>query len=305
MTQDEIDTRMAEAWQLQSAGNTDAAMAIYRAVLAATNDGHAGAQLGLGQCHLERREPDLALRHMRAAQALAPQSGAIAHLVDALAGNTTDRAPDDYLRWVFDGHAESFDRHLAALKYRGPWMIRRLAERAWQPDGRRAMLDVGCGTGLNGPLFRPYAKRLDGIDLAPAMLAQAARRMMQGKPAYDRLAEAEIQDFLENIPAKVYDALLSTDVFIYIGRLERFFAQAARVLTPGGEILATIERGSADVPVQLMPTGRYRQSDAYIAGLAAAHGFAIADSLEAPLRVENGVEEPGRAYRLVLAATPP
>lgn len=300
MSPEEIDARMAEAWQKQAAGEIDAAMRLYQAVLAATPQGHAGAQLGLGQCFLEQRQPDLALQHLRAALALAPQSGAIRHLVDALSGNTTERAPDDYLRWVFDGHADSFDRHLAALKYRGPWMIRSLAERAWQPDASRALLDIGCGTGLNGPLFRPYASRLDGIDLAPRMIELAKRRQVAGRSAYDRLAVAEIHLFLEQIPAQVYDALLSTDVFIYIGRLERFFAQAARVLRPGGEILATIERGEATTPVQLMPTGRYRQSDSYVIGLAASHGFHVAESLEAPLRVEQGVAEPGQAFRLVL-----
>lgn len=300
MSPEEIDARMAEAWQKQAGGEIDAAMRLYQAVLAAMPQGHAGAQLGLGQCFLEQRQPDLALQHLRAALELAPQSGAIRHLVDALAGNTTERAPDDYLRWVFDGHADRFDRHLAALKYRGPWMIRSLAERGWQPDASRAVLDIGCGTGLNGPLFRPYASRLDGIDLAPRMIELAKRRQVAGRPAYDRLAVAEIHLFLEQIPAQVYDALLSTDVFIYIGRLERFFAQAARVLRPGGEILATIERGEATTPVQLMPTGRYRQSDSYVIGLAASHGFHVADSLEAPLRVEQGVAEPGQAFRLVL-----
>ncbi|MBP7062539.1 methyltransferase domain-containing protein [Ferrovibrio sp.] len=300
MSPEEIDACMAEAWQKQAGGEINAAMQLYRAVLAAMPQGHAGAQLGLGQCFLEQRQPDLALQHLRAALELAPQSGAIRHLVDSLAGNTTERAPDDYLRWVFDGHADTFDRHLAALKYRGPWMIRSLAEQAWLPDASRALLDIGCGTGLNGPLFRPYASRLDGIDLAPRMIEQAKRRQVAGQPAYDRLAVAEIHQFLEQIPAQVYDALLSTDVFIYIGRLERFFAQAARVLRPGGEILATIERGEATTPVQLMPTGRYRQSDSYIAELAASHGFRLADSLDAPLRVEQGVAEPGRAFRLVL-----
>ncbi len=304
MTPDEIETRMAAAWQHQMAGEIDAAMALYQAVLTASAGQHAGAQFGLGQCHLERREIAQALRYLRAALDLAPQSGAIRHLVDALSGNTTERAPDDYLRWLFDGHAESFDRHLAALKYRGPWMIRSLAERGWQPEGRHALLDLGCGTGLNGPLFRPYASRIDGIDLAPRMVELAGRRQVNGRPAYDRLAVMEIHAFLDQVPDRVYDAILSTDVFIYIGQLERFFARAARVLKPGGEILATIERGAAATPVQLMPSGRYRHSDHYVEGLAASHGFLLADSLEAPLRIEQGVAEPGRAYRLVLASGP-
>ena len=36
------------------------------------------------------------------------------------------------------------------------------------------MLDAGCGTGLCGPLLKPFAGRLDGVDLSPRMLAKAA-----------------------------------------------------------------------------------------------------------------------------------
>ena len=45
-----------------------------------------------------------------------------------------------------------------------------------------AMLDLGCGTGLGGAAFRPFVDRLVGVDLSPAMIAQAA-----AKGLYDRL----------------------------------------------------------------------------------------------------------------------
>ena len=34
--------------------------------------------------------------------------------------------------------------------------------------------DLGCGTGLAGVAFKDMAKRLDGMDLSPAMIAKAA-----------------------------------------------------------------------------------------------------------------------------------
>ena len=48
-----------------------------------------------------------------------------------------------------------------------------------------AMLDLGCGTGLAGAAFRPQVDRLTGVDLSPAMIAQArARASMTGwRPA--------------------------------------------------------------------------------------------------------------------------
>jgi predicted TPR repeat methyltransferase len=34
------------------------------------------------------------------------------------------------------------------------------------------MLDLGCGTGLAGAVFRPFVERLVGVDLSPAMIAR-------------------------------------------------------------------------------------------------------------------------------------
>lgn len=279
------------AWAAQTAGRPEEALGLYREIL--RRGDNASAWLGLGQCHLDRQEKAQALAAFRKALALLPHSGAIRHMVDMLAGDRLpDRAPDDYVLWVFDGHADHFDAHLAALGYRGPQMIAALAESAWEKDGRRAILDLGCGTGLNAPLFRPYASRLDGVDLAPRMLQQSARR-----GGYDYLYKAEAHAFLRRPPIR-YDAILSTDVFIYIGQLEEIFSLCFQALNPGGEILCTIELGAGEQAIELRPTGRFRQSDAYIQATAAKTGFQVEATLDDTLRVENGAPEPGRAYRL-------
>ena len=54
--------------------------------------------------------------------------------------------------------------------------------RAQRPLHFGSMLDLGCGTGLGGAAFRAVADRLVGVDLSPAMIAQAA-----AKDLYDRL----------------------------------------------------------------------------------------------------------------------
>lgn len=290
-----------QAWDAQTAGDLASAIAVYRQILAqeALQTAWGSAWLGLGQCELDAKAPDRALEAFRQAAALLPDSGAIRHMVKMLEGGPApDRAPDDYVLWVFDGHAASFDAHLAALDYRGPQMIARLAAEAWTPAGDRAVLDLGCGTGLNAPLFRPYAARLDGLDLAPNMLRLASRR------GYDHLYKAEIHTFLRRPPAR-YDLLLATDVFIYIGRLDELFLSSSQVLNPGGSMLFTIELGVAGTPpVSLMPTGRFRQTDAYIRSCAAQAGFTIAAQLDEALRVEQGEPVAGRAYRLVRDGTP-
>lgn len=288
---------LQRAWRAQSAGQLDQAAEIYQKALGIEDS--APAWLGLGQCHLERQDPQAALAAFRRAQSLLPQSGAIRHMVDMLEGSRVpDRAPDDYVVWVFDGHAERFEGHLAALNYRGPQMIAALVEGVWPRDGSRAILDLGCGTGLNAPLFKPYASRLDGVDLAPRMLQQAARR-----GGYDHLYKAEAHVFLRRPPCR-YDALLATDVFIYIGQLEEVFSLSEQYLSPNGELLFTIELATGAQPVELRPSGRFRQTDAYIRGLAERTGFAVAATHDEALRIENGVPEAGRAYRLVRRSSP-
>jgi predicted TPR repeat methyltransferase len=283
---------LQQAWQAQLAGQLDQAAEIYRKTLSIEDS--APAWLGLGQCHLERKDPQAALAAFRRAHALLPQSGAIRHMIDMLEGERVpDRAPDDYVVWVFDGHAESFDAHLAALNYRGPQMVASLVEGVWARDGSRAILDLGCGTGLNAPLFRPYAKRLDGVDLAPRMLQQSARR-----GGYDHLYKAEAHAFLRRPPCR-YDAVVATDVFIYIGQLEEIFSISEQYLNENGELLFTIELANGAQPVELRPSGRFRQTDAYIRALAASTGFVVAATHDEALRIENGTAEAGRAYRVV------
>ncbi|WP_425536227.1 methyltransferase domain-containing protein, partial [Chromobacterium vaccinii] len=43
---------------------------------------------------------------------------------------------------------------------------------------------MGCGTGLAGEAVRPYASRLDGVDLSAGMLERAS-----AKGIYDSLDE--------------------------------------------------------------------------------------------------------------------
>ena len=283
---------LQRAWQAQSAGQLDQAAEIYQKALGLEDS--APAWLGLGQCHLERKDAQAALAAFRRAHALLPQSGAIRHMIDMLdGGRVPDRAPDDYVVGVFVGDGESFDAHLAALSYRGPQMVAGLVEGVWERDASRAILDLGCGTGLNAPLFRPYARRLDGVDLAPRMLQQAARR-----GGYDHLYKAEAHAFLRRPPCR-YDAVLATDVFIYIGQLDEIFSISEQYLTKNGELLFTIELADGAQPVELRPSGRFRQTDAYIRALAARTGFVVAATHDQALRIENGTAEAGRAYRVV------
>jgi len=248
--------------------------------------------LGLALSQIDLNRTDDAVHSLRKAQALSPKSGVVGHLLASLTGEATLRAPDTYVTWLFNTYADSFDNHLTRLGYQGPHMLHQLAERAeWPLQPTAHILDLGCGTGLSGIPFRPYAQQLDGIDLAPRMLEQARNRGI-----YDTLHHAEAHAALTAMPAASYDTILAADMLIYIGDMAAIFQEVARVLKPGGNFLFTVETGTTSFA--LASTGRYTHADAYVQRCA-SEWLQLADHLDGVLRVEAGLATPSRAYRFV------
>ncbi len=188
--------------------------------------------------------------------------------------------PRAYVEALFDSYAGGFDEHVvAALNYEAPRRLTaRLAARA---GAFTHALDLGCGTGLCGPLLRPLAQRLTGVDLSARMLEKAA-----ALGVYDELQHTEVQAFLAGGDAP-FDAVVAADVFIYVGALEGVFAQVARRMPAGGAFCFTLET-SPQQDLLLRPSLRYAHSEAYVRRLAADHGFEV-DAIEhAPVRHDQG-----------------
>ncbi|MBI2770039.1 MAG: tetratricopeptide repeat protein [Burkholderiales bacterium] len=203
-------------------------------------------------------------------------------------------APPDYIVSLFDGYADRFDDHLVnRLKYQAH---ERLCEALmdFKPPPQRDIFDLGCGTGLCGPLLAPIAASMTGVDLSPKMLEAAGKRGM-----YTRLVKDDVTAFLEKEPAQSVDMVVSTDVFIYIGQLEGVFAGVRKCMRPGGLFGFSIEASEGQDFV-LRPTRRYAQSPAYIERLAAAHGFEVLRMEPSVIRKEHGVDTAG--YIAVLRA---
>jgi len=102
-----------------------------------------------------------------------------------------------------------------------------------------SLLDLGCGTGLAGAVFRPFAARLVGVDLSPAMIARA-----HAKGDYDRLTVGSLAAFLaDEIASKTtYDLVLAAEVFVYLSEPAPVLADIARVLTPRGVVAPSRSR---------------------------------------------------------------
>jgi predicted TPR repeat methyltransferase len=185
------------------------------------------------------------------------------HLLAALQGRTTNTAPESYVVGLFDTAAEFFDQHLVEeLEYKVPQCLQ-TAVTAILGDKNNSLeiLDLGCGTGLCGPLFRQQAKKLVGVDLSPGMLERAA-----ASNVYDQLITADIKSALRKSKS-VYDVILAADVFIYIGDLKRVFKAVEKVLKPGGLFAFSVESVSNSDGYSLLDSGRYAHSIDYIRSL--------------------------------------
>ena len=207
------------------------------------------------------------------------------HHLAASLGELPERASDAYVEQVFDQFAANFDAQLATLKYCAPELVADALRAALPaPSAQFDIADLGCGTGLCGPLLRPWARTLVGCDLSGAMLERAGARA-----AYDTLLKAELVQFMAERPG-AFDVLVSADTLIYFGELAPVFAAAHAALRPGGTLVFTLESLPDTSPddYQLTESGRFAHTRAGIAARLAAASFAAPTIAPASPRVEGG-----------------
>jgi predicted TPR repeat methyltransferase len=231
--------------------------------------------------------------------------GARLQLARLGSGEAAPAMSETYVRRLFDQYAGRYDTALSErLAYRGPALLRDAVEQKTRATGRPlhfpSMLDLGCGTGLGGAAFRAIVDRLVGVDLSPAMIAQA-----ESKGFYDRLAAADLTDFLiaEAGSGAEYNLVLAADVFVYVNDLTPIAAATARVLAPGALFAFTVETHSGD-GVRLLPTLRYAHGEPYLRHALTAAGFILGSVSRAAVRSEKGVPVDGLVV-VALASTPP
>jgi len=210
----------------------------------------------------------------------------------AQAIKTAQRSDPGYVRHLFDQFSADYDsRMIGQLGYAAPQILLDLAAMVMPGRDQLSILDLGCGTGLAGAVFKPLAARLDGIDLSPAMIQKAGARNI-----YDNLAVADLESAL-SAPGPDYDLILAADTLVYLGDLVTVFKAAHARLHPDGFFLFTVEKADA-AGFELGPKRRWRHAEGYLRDLAGRTGFAIAGLLAATPRHEAGQPVPGFAVAL-------
>jgi SAM-dependent methyltransferase len=133
----------------------------------------------------------------------------------------------DRARLDYDTVAHQYDRRYAFQKYDG---IRDtvLGFLGSAPIDR--VLEVGCGTGHWLALMSGHARCVAGVDLSMNMLARA-RTMAAGA--------ALVRASAEQLPfgGTGFDRIVCVNALHHFGSREGFFAEARRLLKPGGGLL--------------------------------------------------------------------
>jgi predicted TPR repeat methyltransferase len=256
----------------------------------------APAWFALGEARERLGDDNAATAAFHQALAIDPDDrcGAALHLARLGVTAAASAMSPAYVRTLFDQYAPRFDEALKGLAYGGPVRLREAVEKARPGASFNHMLDLGCGTGLAGAAFRPLVQHLTGVDLSPAMVAQA-----RAKQIYSRLDTGDLLQFLTAEQPGSYDLVIAADVFVYLFDLAPVAAAVARVLRPNGAFGFTVETHEGD-GVELGAKLRYRHSAEHVRRAVA--GLRLLALSPVTTRTEANEDVPGL---LALAVSPP
>ncbi len=232
---------------------------------------HVNSLKGLASAYMRQDKNRQAALCLQKVLKLDPESHECRHFLAALKKDLAlDVSLKGYVTDLFDSYAENFDEHLVGtLQYRVPQVLNEAVRKTLAPTLRGGTIyDLGCGTGLCGPLFRDIADKLVGVDLSPRMLEKAEFRQV-----YDDLICEDIVAALEP-ESKAITGLIAADVLNYLGDLGALFTAAKKALAPDGWFIFTTEV-SDETGIVLNSNGRYAHPLAYVQDQAKAHNFSI------------------------------
>ncbi len=147
-----------------------------------------------------------------------------------------------FMKWL-ETSPGAYDRGIQWLTLGRLRHIKRaIATRFVQPGDR--VLEIGCGTGELTAMLAARGAEVMGVDISPAMLAQAERRLAAevaaGRVTLAVMAASQIGD---HFPEGSFDVIVSTLVFSELSPDERRYVLRAclHLLAPDGRLLIADE----------------------------------------------------------------
>jgi predicted TPR repeat methyltransferase len=242
------------------------------------------AHNNLAIAYLFEKNKKKTLEHLQIAHSLKPTDKAISHTIDIINQNKQiTRSPKQYIENLFDYYADHYESHLLqTLQYKVPTLIlNALTTIKKLKHAQYQILDLGCGTGLAGLRFKPYANKLIGIDLSQKMLAIAEQ-----KNIYNELHHDDLCSYLEN-HSRAIDIIIACDTLVYIGDLAHVISCAAKALNEQGLFAFNTEISDSE-PFTMTNSGRFAHHKDYIEQLAYKYQFNIIYHETDVMRTQEG-----------------
>jgi ubiquinone/menaquinone biosynthesis C-methylase UbiE len=130
---------------------------------------------------------------------------------------------------AYDSWAASYDVAPNATRDLDAEVVRRAP---LDVDGRD-LLELGCGTGKNTAWLAERARSVIALDFSPGMLARARQRVGS---EHVRFVRHDVREPWP-VPAAAVDVVVGNLVLEHVEDLSPIYAEAARVLRPGGRLL--------------------------------------------------------------------
>ena len=240
--------------------------------------------VALGKIYTDLGIQGEACRYFRAAIALQPDNPTAKYFISSInPGREPSNSQLKYIEDLFDQYADTFEDELVnVLNYQTPQVLYEVVSAILDDGvGELDILDLGCGTGLCGELFRDCAGELIGIDLSSRIIEKARE-----KNVYDGLFVQDLKTALER-EEQSQDIILAADVFVYSGALEHIFCSVVTVLRKGGLFAFSVEHQDED-GYRLHLSGRYSHSLNYISACAEKAGMVLQSHKLCHIRQELG-----------------
>lgn len=237
------------------------------------------ALYNLGCCYFHLGRTDKAVATFKQVLAKTPNHADVIFMLAAIdptaltPAQRPQRMPRTMVTGFFTSIAGTYNAVEAQNQYRGGAVVAEQAKPLLPPSGL-TVVDLGCGTGLAAMPFRANASVMTGVEITPAMAAQAAAATQNNTLLFDRVITADMTALDDQIAPETADLMLLVNVVQFVGGLDTVMASSARLLKPGGLLALTVEPfAAADGFGVVAKTGRFGHGAVYVTRLAEQNGL--------------------------------